>query len=216
MEPSAIGRAESITCTLPPPAHPLALPVHSPRHTPNKTDSRYSHDGADASAVALPHASEAGLPAKIPEFDGHIPLVDLTHVEADRRDGVFGELPHLVIAAPVFTPSSPPAPTPPSLCAPGCAAGRLELRSGPGKRCSYAWRGREGTGAPKLTAMTLTSVVLPAPWRPSIVSSISFDQNMLPTKKGAVSDFMLTLGAPAVLAAHLRIHSMKSSTIFAT
>ena len=54
-------------------------------------------DGVDATAVTLPHATETGLTADIPHLDGHVPLGDLLHVEANSRDHVFLEGPRLYI-----------------------------------------------------------------------------------------------------------------------
>ena len=50
-------------------------------------------DGVNSAAVPLPHRPEPGLTADVPEFDSHVPLRDLSHVEPDRRDHVLVELP---------------------------------------------------------------------------------------------------------------------------
>jgi len=50
------------------------------------------HNRVDATAVTLPHASETGLTADIPQLHGHVALGDLAHVETDGGDHVLGEL----------------------------------------------------------------------------------------------------------------------------
>ena len=56
---------------------------------------RYSHDGVDAAAVALPHGTEPRLAADVPQLDGHVALGDLAHVEAHRGNHVLVELARL-------------------------------------------------------------------------------------------------------------------------
>lgn len=52
----------------------------------------HSHYRIDASAVALPHRSEPGLTANVPDFDCDVALCYLAHVEAHRGDHVLVEL----------------------------------------------------------------------------------------------------------------------------
>ena len=50
------------------------------------------NDAVDAATITLPHGPETRLTADVPQFDGHVALRDLAHVEAHRRDHVLAEL----------------------------------------------------------------------------------------------------------------------------
>jgi hypothetical protein len=63
----------------------------------HREEEDHEQNGVDATAIALPHASEAGLPTDVPQFDGHISFGDFSHIKPNSGDSVVCEITSLLL-----------------------------------------------------------------------------------------------------------------------
>lgn len=127
------------------------------------------HDGADASAISLPHSSKSRLPTNVPALECYMAPLHTLHIKPDGRNRATQDLE----SADTSVPNSGVKHVGRSTMAMnmGCAYSRVNSPPCGQTGVSYgrcAW----GGGA-RLTARTRSNEVLPAFCRPTIVTSIS-------------------------------------------